>query len=331
MKSTDHIIKYIAGCMEPGRKKEIFTEIEQDPESEKVYNKVKAAWAFLASTNQMSEYKIEKSYKKLLTKIELHPSSFRLRMSPLLRYAAVLILLLGILPLMFYLKNQLTNKTELKYTSIVARYKEMSQVILPDSSVVWLNSGTTLTYNNNYSVNNRDLSLKGEAYFSVRKNTKIPLTITCGLLKIRDLGTQFNVSAYPEDQKITVVLEEGSVELLHKKDKSFNYKLKPGEMAQYDEISKNITIKKTNVKDYTVWKDGVLFFKDTPIEDVIKSLERKFNADILVKNPTVYEPVLNATFKDENLTEILDYIHYTCHIRYKIYKDRTERMKVELY
>ncbi|MGV8096704.1 MAG: FecR family protein [Mangrovibacterium sp.] len=333
MKNTDDIIKLAAGCVEPGRKEELFSELEQDPESEKTYNKVKVASAFLASANKMPEYKIENSYKKLQAKINLHATPFRLKASLLLKYAAILILLLGILPFLFYLRNQyrLTGNTELKYTSVVAKYKEMSQVILPDSSIVWLNSGTTLTYNNHYSFNNRDLSVKGEAYLDVRKNSEIPLIITCDELKVKVLGTKFNVSAYPEDHQITVALESGAIELLHTKNKSFNYKLRPGEIAHYNPELKKVTIEKTNVADYTVWKDGFLFFKDTPMSEVIKRLERKFNVDIVVKNPAVYEPAFNATFKDENLIEVLDYIRYSCHIGYKIQKNNTNRIKVELY
>jgi ferric-dicitrate binding protein FerR (iron transport regulator) len=333
MKNTDDIIKLAAGCIEPEPKGELFSELEQDPESEKIYNKAKTAQAFLASSAKMSEYKIENSYQKLQAKINLHAVPFRLKASLFLKYAAILILLSGILPLLYYLKNQnrLPGKTELKYTSVVAKYKEMSQVILSDSSVVWLNSGTTLTYNNDYSVGNRDLSVKGEAYFDVRKNSKIPLIVTCDELKVKVLGTKFNVNAYPEDHQITVVLESGAIELMHTKIKSFSYKLNPGEMAHYNTASKDMTVEKANVADFTVWKDGLLVFKDTPMADVIKRLERKFNVDMIVGNPLVYEPAFNATFKDENLAEVLDYIRYSCHIRYKILKDNTNKIKVELY
>lgn len=333
MKNTDDIIRLAAGCADPERKGELFSELERDTESEKIYNKAKTAQAFLASSGKMPEYKIENSYKKLQARIHSYALPFRLKANLLLKYAAILILLLGSLPLLFYLKHQirLTGGAELKYTTVVAKYKETSQVILPDSSVVWLNSGTTLTYNNNYSFNNRDLSVKGEAYLEVRKNSNIPLIVTCDELQVKVLGTKFNVSAYPEDHQVTVALETGTVELLHAKNKSFRYRLRPGEIAQYNPELKEVTIAKVNVADHTVWKDGLLFFRDTPMAEVIKRLERKFNVDIVVRNPAVYEPAFNATFRDENLTEVLDYIRYSCHIRYQIQKDGMKKMKIELY
>ncbi len=333
MKNTDDIIKLAAGCIEPERKGDLFSELEQNPESETLYNKAKTAQAFLASSAKMSEYKIENSYRKLQKKINLQTTVFRFQTGIFLKYAAILVLLSGILPLLYYLKkqNRLPVEQELKYTSVVARYKEMSQIILPDSSVVWLNSGTTLTYNNDYAVGNRDLSVKGEAYFDVRKNRKIPLTVTCDELKVKVLGTKFNISAYPEDHQITVALESGAVELLHTKNKSFSYKLNPGEMARYSIASKDMTVEKANVADFTVWKDGLLVFKDTPMAEVIKRLERKFNVEMIVGNSSVYEPAFNATFKDENLAEVLDYIRFSCHIQYKILKDNTNKIKVELY
>jgi ferric-dicitrate binding protein FerR (iron transport regulator) len=331
MKNTDDIVKFIAGCDDTKLKEKILSDIDRDNESEQVYNKVKVAWAFLASVNKMPEYKIEKSYKKFQTRINLRPTRFLFKVNNVLKYAAILVLFFGILSLVFYIENQSTNETELRYTSVVAKYKQISQVILPDSSIVWLNSGTTLRYDNNYSLNNRDLSIRGEAYLEVRKNRKIPLIVTCNELKVKVLGTKFNVSAYPDDDKVTVSLESGSVELLHTKNRSFDYKLRPGEMAQYDTVLKDIAIKKTNVNDYTVWKDGVLVFKDTPMEEVFKRIERKFDVNIVVENPTVYEPAFNATFKNENLVEVLDYIQYSCHVRYKISKDNTDKIKIKLY
>lgn len=333
LKNTDDIIKLAAGCIESERKAELFSELGQDPELETIYNKAKTAHAFLASSSKMSEYKIENSYKKLQSKMKLNAAPFRKKGSLLLKYAAILILLSGIAPLLFYLKNQnkLPAEPELKYTSVVARYKETSQVILPDSSVVWLNSGTTLTYNNGYAVGNRDLSVCGEAFFDVRRNNKIPLTVTCDELKVKVLGTKFNISAYPGDHQIMVALEAGAVELLHTKNQSFSYQLSPGEIARYHIASKDMTVEKANVTDFTAWKDGLLVFKDTPMKEVIKRLERKFDVNMIVSNPLVFEPAFNATFKDENLDEVLDYIRFSCHIQYKILKDNTNKIKVELY
>lgn len=330
MKNTDDIVNLVAGFVEPGRKEELFSEMEQNPESEKIYNKMKAAWAFWASTQSMPEYKIENSYKKLQARLNPRNTSFRLKANLILKYAAVLLLFLCTVPLTFYLKKQFTPGTALKYTSVVAKYKQVSEVILPDSSVVWLNSGSTLTYNNNYSLDNRDLIIKGEAYFDITKNKKIPLTVSFKNLKVKVLGTKFNVNAYPDNKNVIVALETGSVELSHAKNKSFSYTLEPGEIAEYDTVQKEVRLKKTTVGDYTAWKDGVLVFKDKPMIEVLKVLERKFDVEFIVDNPAIYEPAFNATFKGENLTEVLDFIKYTCYIDYKLQKDDSNTI-IKLY
>ncbi|WP_159522975.1 FecR family protein [Sunxiuqinia indica] len=331
MKNTEDIMNLAAGCIEPGREEELFSEIEKDPESEKIYNKAKAAWAFLASSKDMPEYKIENSYKKLQARLNTRSKTLRLKTNLLLKYAAVLLLFLCTLPLAFFLKNQFANETDLKYTSVVAKYKQIAEVILPDSSVVVLNSGSTLTYNNNYSRDNRDVSLIGEAYFDIKKNKKIPLTVSINDFKVKVLGTKFNVSAYPDDQKITVALETGAVELQHEISKSFSYKLEPGEIAEYNKAIKDVRVKKTSIGDYTAWKNGLLVFKDTPMDEVIKILERKFNADFIVEDSAIYDPAFNATFQDENLVEVLDYIKFTCHVNYTIGKDDRNRTIIKLY
>lgn len=331
MENSDDIINFIAGNIDTESKERILSEIDKDSEKENVYKKVKVASAFLASTGKMQDYKIENSYKKLQARIHLFPNHLHSNINRFLKYAAILIVFLSIVPFLYLYQKEFSTEGAkiLKYTSVVANYRQISKVILPDSSVIWLNSGTILTYNNNYSVTNRDLTINGEAYLNVRKNRKYPLIVSCKGLKVKVLGTKFNVAAYPEDDKVTIALESGLVELTDVKGESI-YKLKPGESAQYDTQSKNIVMKKPNVKDFSAWKDGLLVFRDSPMKEVLKKLERKFNVDIVAEDPRVFEPLFNAKFKDENLMEILDYIHYSCHFQYEILNN-TGIVTIRLY
>ena len=105
---------------------------------------------------------------------------------------------------------------------------------MPDSSIVWLNSGTTLTYRDNFSEHRREVILNGEAFFKVAHNDKLPFDVCCNDVVISVLGTEFDVNAYPESGKVSVALESGKVVLSHNRIESFNYTLKPGELATYD-------------------------------------------------------------------------------------------------
>ncbi len=329
MNNIEDILKLITGDLDSGRRKDVLLKINEKPETKDFYKKAKISWALMSSTRQMPSYKVEKSYQELQPKITASKSA--LPIYSFLKYAAVLILFLGVSVTMFYLGkgNYFNSGDQIKYISVVADYGQISKIVLPDSSVVWLNSGTTLTYNSNFSYNNRDLKLSGQAFLEVQKNKKIPLIVSSGDLKVKVHGTRFDVCAYPNENKINVVLESGSVELLHAKNTSFSYQLKPGEMAEYDLESKRMVVNETGLENYTNWKDGILIFRDAPMAEVIKMLERKFNIEIITDNPKVYKSVFNAKFKNESLTEILDYIQFTCSVFYRIQKE--DQSKIIFY
>jgi ferric-dicitrate binding protein FerR (iron transport regulator) len=328
MKNTENIVKLVSGNLNSESRKDILARIDEEKDTKEIFQKVKVAWALLSSTKKMPEYKVEKSYLDFQSRILTNHNSSFFKTYSYFKYAAIFILLLSIPALIIYLNDRSANET--KYTTLIADYGQMSRVMLPDSSVVWLNSGSTLIYNNNYSVKNRDLKLKGQAFFDIRKDKKNPLIVSCNNFMVKVMGTKFDVSAYPEDTKIRVTLKTGKVELLHKNIKSFSYLLSPGEMAEYDTQLKNIMIKEIEVENYINWKDGVLIFKDTPMAEVIKQLNRKFNVKIEVKNSDVYKSIFNANFNNEKLPEILDYIQYTCSINYEIV-DENSPTKIVLY
>ena len=174
MKNLKNIIDYITGNLNANVKRGVMEEIRKDDEQVALYKKLKIAWALFSSTKKIADYDIEKSYQQLQKKIDLEEAKkHRFSFNQIFRYAAIFIVVLGI-PLFFYLNRQ-TEQTfpsvpDLKYTSVVADNGQTSKIILPDSSVVWLNSGTKLTYNNGYSFGNRDLVLEGQAFFSVTRN-----------------------------------------------------------------------------------------------------------------------------------------------------------------
>lgn len=317
--------------MNPEEKRNAYSIVKDDSDSADIYKKAKITWALMSSTRKMPDYKVEESYRVLHARISKKTIFFKL--NQYFRYAAVLMLVSGISTLTFYLgkQNSYVQNSAIKYTSVVADKGQISKIVLPDSSVVWLNSGTTLTYDNNYSYKNRNLNLSGQAFLEVKKNKNLPLIVASGDLRVKVLGTRFDVNAYPDDSRIKVTLESGKVELLNSADQSFNYQLNPGEMAEYESQSGRMAIKPVESKDYINWKDGALIFVDTPMTEVLKRLERKFDIEIEVGNPKVYKSVFNANFKNESLKEILDYIQFSCSITYRLIPEKgTTQAKIIL-
>ncbi|MDR3140586.1 MAG: DUF4974 domain-containing protein [Tannerellaceae bacterium] len=332
MNIIENIVNLVTGNLDSEDRKRILSEIGTNVESKKEFYKIKAAWALFSSTKKMNQYDMERTYVELQGRIRRKPVHPDLRINTFIRYAAILIAIIGSSLLFINLTKQNRFVEELKYTTVVADYGQISKIILPDHSVIWLNSGTTMTYNNRFAITNRDLILDGQAYLEVKKENDNPLIVACKDLRIKVLGTTFDVNAYMDDEIIQIVLESGKVQLLRTDDNSFDYRLKPGEIAQYNVNLKNVAIEKIGPSDYASWKDGYLLFNETPLSEVIEQLERKFNVEINVIDADVYKSVFNAKFNKESLSEILNYIEYSCPIKYKIIKKSNEPTeKIEFY
>lgn len=317
MEPINDISKLISGNSDSG-KKELTSEIRTQPENKDLYKKLKLAWALISSSKEMPEDDIEKSYQELQKRLKVHDS--KKLIFTLSRYAAVLIIVLGITALTFYMGRIYDSNSEKRnlYTKVVADYGQISKVILPDNSIVWLNSGSTLTYNNNFSVDNRNLILSGQAFFEIQKNRKLPLLLNAKNIQVRVLGTKFCVNAYPEEDNVKVILETGKVELSVSKIGSERYIMFPGQIAMYSSNGDSIKIEETDANDFISWKDGELVFKEMPLEEVLRILERRFNIEFIKNSPKIKKSVFTATFKNETLTEILDFISFSTQIDYKL-------------
>ncbi len=227
------------------------------------------------------------------------------------------ILLIGIFA--GYFIYQFTSAEQIYYTSI-APHGSISEMILPDSSIVFLNSGSEIRYAINTKNSQREVILTGEACFDVSKNKKRPFVVHTPYYDVRVLGTKFNVKAYESDNKIVTTLEEGNVEILMNGNVRLQEKtiLKPGEQLIYDLNAKKIEIKNVNTGIYTSWKDNKLIFVNMNLKELIVILERKFGVDIKVADDMVLDYHYDGILKNETIIEVLELLKETLPIQYKI-------------
>lgn len=219
------------------------------------------------------------------------------------RYAAIFIVLITIPSLLFYFSKP-NSSTQLIYTTVAADNGQISKVVLADSTIVWVNSGSSVTYNNQFSASNRDIKLTGEAYFKVTKNKDLPLIVSSADLQVKVLGTEFCVTAYPEEKDIQVILEKGKVELTSLTHANFKQIMKPGELASFNKEKKALTITEVNTGLFTSWKDGMINVYNLPLSEVVIKLEKRYNQKFLVDDEIKNLPY-TFTIKNENLNNIL--------------------------
>lgn len=223
------------------------------------------------------------------------------------RYAAILVLLISVPSLFYFFTESKSPEQQLVYTTVAAEYGQISKVVLPDSSVIWINSGSTIRYNNQFSATNRDIDLVGEAFFKVHKNAELPMIVNSSDLKVKVLGTEFSVMAYPEENFIQVVLEKGKVELISTTHSNFRQEMKPGELANFNKDKRELTLSNVNTVLYTSWKDGLINIYNLPLSELVIKLEKRYNQKFVVDDKIKNLP-LTFTIKNENLSSILSLI-----------------------
>lgn len=199
---------------------------------------------------------------------------------------------------------------------------EMRTLTLPDGSEVQLNSQSTLLYPQQFSGKDRSVFLIGEANFKVKPDKEHPFIVKSNDFQVTALGTEFNVSAYPENAEIAATLISGSVRVEYDNLNS-QVILKPNEQLAYNKNTRRYTQSKPDMKDVTAWQRGELVLRELSLKDIITVLERKYpyTFDYSLKN--LKEDKYSFRFKDQApLSEVMDVIvSVVGHMDYKIKKD----------
>jgi len=163
---------------------------------------------------------------------------------------------------------------------IIIPYGKRSEVTLADGTHIWLNSGSQLSYPNEFKKDSREVYLSGEAYFDVKPNPKLPFYVITREIRIKVLGTSFNVSCYDEDNLTQTVLIKGKVSAGKNQLFTKDIELAPNERLIFDKKTNGLSKDHVDVSFYTSWISGYLVFKNEPITEVYKKLARYYNKNI---------------------------------------------------
>lgn len=202
------------------------------------------------------------------------------------------------------------NTQKLVYNTLTVPYGKQFDVLLSDGTKVKLNAGSSIKYPVTFlEGSDRKVVVQGEAFFEVSKDEQHPFIVSLNDLNIKVLGTQFNVSFYPEDDEINTVLVEGAVALYEGVETSKPLTLlAPGQKAEWNKFKKEVRVDHVNTEIYTAWKEGVLMFKNTPFLIIRQKLERHFNVHILNEFEALDTQQYTASFSSgESIENILDY------------------------
>lgn len=196
------------------------------------------------------------------------------------------------------------------WVEVCTKYGEKKSVVLPDGSVIILNSGSKLIYPKEFRGKSRQAFLSGEGYATITRNEDKPFILSAGDINIDVLGTSFNVKSYMEDSEIEIALVEGSV-LVHIPTNNVSFNLKPGEVIKYDKVDSNVTKRQLITTDYrSNATSSNLYFIENRLRDIVLQLERSFDVQIVVTDKSVLDDRYYAVFvNNENAYQILQFLN----------------------
>lgn len=220
------------------------------------------------------------------------------------------------------------------FSQVSTKQGSKSKLVLPDSTVVWLNSGSTLTYSENFGTVNRNTTLIGEAFFEVKKGS-VPFMIHANSVQIKVMGTAFNVKSYPGEKTTETSIIRGKVEITMDQRPGEKFILNPNEkliVTTEPELKKQQITTKTEpivvlsgltfTPDHTIletsWMQNKLVFQDESFSDLAKNMERWYGVNIEIQNENLRAERFTGTFTTETIQEALEGLQMSTSFRFTI-------------
>lgn len=246
-----------------------------------------------------------------------------------LKYAASLILVCTAALGWYSLKiKDAEQAIEIRMISKVTKSGERLKLRLPDSSVVYLNAMSKISFPNHFEKGQqRKIYLQGEAFFEVQQDVSRPFIVQSGKLQTRVLGTSFNVEAYPGTETFSVSVRTGKVGVSATNNGKIQHLsfLTPGKQLIYQLKSEKYSLNELPVTEVNSWTENRFVFRNEALSTIIPKLERSYQVDFKLKNPQLLKCRFNATFSNQNLQGIMEQFQVMTagKIHYKFNQEKT--------
>lgn len=244
----------------------------------------------------------------------------------LFRAAAILLPVI----LISYLFYQVDSRVDLfgtaAYEEIHVPRGERIQVLFQDGSRAYLNADSRIRYPREFGLSKREVSLMGEAYFTVQPNAKRPFIVKLDSALVEVLGTSFNVKSYNSDRTIDVTLDEGKVRFTSWNAE--NNVLHPGERLSMDRGDGGIRVMKPDdTTPVSIWKNNIIMFRNEPLAGVVTSLSRWYDVAFVVEDDKAYGYSYTTTSGNTLLEKVLSDLEKVAPVKFS-YRNDTVRVRL---
>ena len=267
-----------------------------------------------------------------------------------LRYAAIIVIASLVSGIAYFTISKLKTG-DVALHEITVPYGSRISIMLNDSSRIWVNSGSRLTYPSHFGEGKRVVYLEGEAFFDIQKNPSQPFYVKTSDIDIKVLGTRFNVKSYPEEDIIETTLISGQLMLLPKQFNETDGRqtvLHSNQKAYYSKDARKLELSKQEyIKDIkpasketsnlvktktienieymtieTSWKDELLIFRDEPFSSLARRLERWYGVEIILNDSEVGDYKFTGTIRNETIEQAMKAFSVASSIDYTIDQSR---------
>jgi transmembrane sensor len=356
----DFVTEFLVQEESFSRDTELKEWLHNEPDNRRILDEYTDLWQGCIKARNKEDYHEQEAWERMVGSLQMKGTetegSKSVDFLPVLKgiaAAAVAALLFGIAGY-FALRAYNSRQHPLTYSEYSVPYGSKSRMILPDSSIAWLNAGSKIVISSHYGLQNREITLEGEAHFTVVPAQK-PFRVKTFSLTVEALGTVFNVKAYPEEKTVETTVEEGAVKItdnlsgkpagkntivltnqratywivqektdkMKPEDKTTGFSRFDGTELQGKERPGQISVAKNIAPEiYTSWKDEKWIIEREELQFLAVKLERRYNVRIIFRDEKLKKYVFSGVLKDETLGQVLEYIKLTAPIGYKVQLDQ---------
>ncbi|MDD2304182.1 MAG: FecR family protein [Prolixibacteraceae bacterium] len=282
------------------------------------------------------------SIQKIISDHKSKTRGLNLRLN-FMRIAAIIVMAFVFGGTLSYFIFNSDKKAPSSFCEVTAPLGSTSEIVLPDSSRVWLNAGSKIKYSTTYNQKNRLIYLEGEGYFIVAKNKKIPFIVDAYGFEVKAVGTEFNVKAYKGDPTVETTMVEGKVTLQHSTESILKgVYLTPNQKATFYKKEESLTVEvikkleekkeelnyipehrlviapRIDPKAIISWKENRLIIEREQLGTLAEILSRKYNFNFEFKSEDIKQISFSGTLEDETLQQVMNVIKISSPIDYEI-------------
>lgn len=308
--------RLIAGTTTEEENRQLMEWFRQCASKEEFFMLFETAWK--ESPDEMPRDVQERMYRRLSRELDekksktiLLRSRFSWKIWPQIAVACIII----VLGLVNYRMSDKQKQLSTQNFMVLAEKGQRAFITLPDSTKVWLNSDTKISYPADYGLKERNVTLVGEAYFEVAKNPDKRFIVEAKGMQVEALGTSFNVNAYQNDNKIIASLFSGSVRVSYDRHVAI---LEPHESIRVDLLNRSFSrYKDESMQNIALWRKNEITFDGESLEEITHIMSRLYNTTICIEDESLKKVCYIGTIRNNNLENFIDIISLTTPVVYE--------------